>query len=121
MFQTEYEFTLPKGYQDENQAMHREGVMRLATAMDEINALRDARVRENPDYAPIIILSGVITRLGDLQEVTPQIIEKLFIGDLNFLQNMYQTINEAEVPVIHVQCPYCGKEFQDTVNFSKME
>lgn len=117
MFQTEYEFTLPRGYVDEAGDVHKNGVMRLATAADEIFPLRDPRVQQNSGYLTIVLLSRVITRLGELEQVTPEVIERLFTADLNFLQNMYQTINESEDSVIHVTCPYCGKEFTDTINF----
>lgn len=117
MFQTEYEFTLPRGYVDEAGDVHKNGVMRLATAADEIAPLRDPRVQQNPGYLTIILLSRVITRLGNLEQISTNVIEQLFTVDLNFLQNMYQTINESEDPVIHVTCPYCGKEFTDTINF----
>ena len=75
MFQTEFEFTLPKGYLDSDGNLHRKGVMRLSTAMDEIAPLRDPRVKANPAYATVIILSRVITRLGALSEVTPMVVE----------------------------------------------
>lgn len=119
IFQTSYEFTLPKGYRDEAGNIHKSGVMRLATAADEIIPLRDPRVQQNPEYLTVILLSRVITRLGELDQITPEVIEKLFTADLTFLQNMYQMINESGEPVIHVTCPYCGKEFTDTVNFNE--
>lgn len=119
MFQTTYEFTLPKGYMDEAGNIHKSGVMRLATAADEIFPLRDSRVQQNPEYLTVILLSRVITKLGNLDQITPEVIEKLFTADLTFLRNMYQTINESEDPMIHVTCPYCGKEFTDTVNFNE--
>ena len=78
MFQTEFEFTLPKGYLDAEGNLHRKGIMRLAKAMDEIVPLRDPRVKSNPAYSTVIILSRVITRLGALDEVTPAVIEGLF-------------------------------------------
>lgn len=96
MFQTEFEFTLPKGYLDSDGNLHRKGVMRLSKAMDEIVPLRDPRVKSNPAYATIIILSRVITRLGALEEVTPAVIEDLFAGDLNYLHQFYRQINELE-------------------------
>lgn len=96
MFQTEFEFTLPKGYLDSDGNLHRKGVMRLSKAMDEIVPLRDPRVRSNPAYATIIILSRVITRLGALEEVTPAVIEDLFACDLNYLHQFYRQINELE-------------------------
>jgi phage FluMu protein gp41 len=94
MFQTEFEFTLPKGYLDGEGNLHRKGVMRLATAMDEITPLRDPRVKANPAYATVLILARVITRLGALGEVTPAVIENLFSADLNYLQNFYRRIND---------------------------
>ncbi len=96
MFQTEFEFTLPKGYLDADGNLHRKGVMRLAKAIDEIMPLRDPRVKSNPAYATVIILSRVITRLGALEEVTPAIIEDLYACDLNYLHKFYRQINELE-------------------------
>jgi hypothetical protein len=91
--QTEYEFTLPKGYVDDSGGLHRDGVMRLATARDEILPQRDPRVRENEAYLTVIMLSRVVTRLGELDQVTPKIVEGLFAADLAFLQDFYCTIN----------------------------
>lgn len=119
MLQTEYEFTLPRGYVDGAGDVHKNGVMRLATAADEIFPLRDPRVQQNPGYLTIILLSRVITRLGNLEQISTNVIEQLFTADLNFLQNMYQTINELEDPVIHVMCPHCGKEFTETMDFMR--
>ena len=96
MFQTEFEFTLPKGFLDASGNLHRKGVMRLAKAIDEILPLRDPRVKSNPAYSTIIILSRVITRLGALEEVTPVVIEGLFACDLNYLYQFYRRINELE-------------------------
>ena len=97
MIQTEFEFSLPKGYLDSDGNVHRKGVMRLARAIDEIVPMRDPRVKSNPAYATVIILSRVITRLGALEEVSPMIVENLFACDLNYLQNFYRQINELEV------------------------
>jgi hypothetical protein len=96
MFQTEFEFTLPKGYLDGEGNLHRKGVMRLAKAIDEIVPLRDPRVKSNPAYATVIILSRVITRLGALEEVSPAVIEGLFASDLNYLYQFYRQINDLE-------------------------
>jgi hypothetical protein len=96
MIETEFEFTLPKGYLDDEGNLHRKGVMRLARAMDEIVPLRDPRVKTNPAYATVIILSRVITRLGALEEVTPLVVERFFACDLNYLQKFYRQINELE-------------------------
>lgn len=96
MFATEFEFTLPKGYLDTDGILHRKGVMRLSTAIDEISPLRDPRVKSNPGYATIIILSRVITCLGAISELTPSIVENFFTQDLNYLQDFYRNINGWE-------------------------
>lgn len=96
MLQTEFEFSLPKGFVDEDGNIHRKGIMRLSKAIDEIVPLRDPRVQLNPAYATIIILSRVITCLGALEEVTPVIVENFFACDLNYLQKFYHQINELE-------------------------
>lgn len=120
LIEAEYSFKLPKGYKDHEGNIHKEGVMRLATAADEIFPMKDQRVKENPEYASVLILARVITKLGTLEEITPEVIEQLYTADINFLQNMYQTINEMEDPMIQVRCPHCGKSFEDTINFTRM-
>jgi hypothetical protein len=90
----EFAFELPKGYLDNAGNWHRQGVMRLAKAMDEIVPMRDPRVRANPAYATVLILSRVITRLGTLSEVSPLVIEDLFACDLDYLQRFYRHIND---------------------------
>lgn len=96
MFQSEFEFTLPKGYIDADGNVHRHGLMRLSKAMDEIVPLRDPRVQANPAYATVIILARVIVQLGALDEVTPAVIEDLYACDLNYLHQFYRQINELE-------------------------
>ena len=96
MLQTEFEFTLPCGYLDEDGTLHREGVMRRATAADEILPLKDARVQKNPAYLVVILLSRVVTRLGGVELITPKVIENLFATDLAYLQNLYNEINALE-------------------------
>ena len=96
MFQTEFEFTLPKGYLDGVGNLHRKGIMRLAKAVDEIHPLRDPRVKANPAYATIIILSRVITQLGTLEDINPAVIEGLYASDLNHLYHLYRQINDLE-------------------------
>lgn len=115
--QTMYPFRLPRGYVDGEGTLHREGQMRLATAGDELSALRDPRVKADESYMNPLILSKVITMLGTLPEITPEVIEGLFIADMEFLQDMYDTINKADKPQIQVTCPHCGKQFVDTINF----
>jgi len=106
--QTEFEFTLPRGYVDEGGNLHRKGTMRLATAMDEIAPLRDPRVRQNQAYLVIILLSRVVTRLGSIEQVTPHEIENLFTGDLAFLQRLYRQVNERGTSAVPVTCPECS-------------
>ncbi|MCL1494859.1 MAG: hypothetical protein M1G31_29565 [Pseudanabaena sp. Salubria-1] len=96
MIQTEFEFTLPKGYVDGDGNLHRKGVMRLSRAIDEIVPMRDPRVRSNPAYATVIILARVITKLGGLEEISSTVIENLFASDLSYLQKFYRQINELE-------------------------
>ena len=97
-FRTEIEFQLPKGYVDTSGVLHQRGVMRLATAADEILPLRDPRVQANPAYLTIIILARVITRLGSLPIIDTQLIESLFASDLEHLRRLYEEINSAEEP-----------------------
>src|SRR5689334_321871 len=109
--QTEFEFVLPKGYIDDNGNLHREGSMRLATAMDEILPLRDPRVRNNEAYLVVILLAQVITRLGTVPKVTPAMIEKFFAADITFLQDLYRQINDMDAHMVGAVCPNCGHEF----------
>jgi hypothetical protein len=106
--QTEFDFTLPQGYVDREGNLHREGTMRLATAMDEIAPLRDPRVRENQAYLVILLLSRVVTRLGTLPQVSPFEIENMFSGDLAFLQRLYRQVNEQGSTLVPVTCPECS-------------
>ena len=94
MFQTEFEFTLPKGYVDAENNLHRKGIMRLAKATDEILPMRDPRVKSNPAYATVIILARTIVRLGALDDISPTIIENLYSADFNYLYKFYLSINE---------------------------
>lgn len=110
-FQTEVPFTLPKGYLDKDGTLHREGVMRLATAADEILPMRDPRVQQNAGYLSIILLTRVIIKLGTLPVIDTKIIEGLFTADLAFLQNLYQMINTIEPMKVQAVCPACGKTY----------
>lgn len=109
---TEFAFELPRGYVDDDGGVHRHGVMRLATARDEILPLRDPRVRENEAYLTILLLARVITRLGDLDSVHPGIIERLFATDLAFLQDLYRRVNQEGHTHAAVTCPGCGHDFE---------
>ena len=111
MLQTEFPFTLPRGYVDAEGNLHREGVMRLATAYDEIAPMKDPRVQANPGYLVIILLSRVITRLGSLEHINPKVVEGLFAADMAYLQDLYRRINENGHNRLAVTCPHCEKEF----------
>jgi phosphoketolase len=113
--QTEFLFELPRGYVDGEGRVHRQGVMRLATAMDEIAPLRDMRVRANEAYLSILVLSRVVTRLGDVQQVTTQVIENLFAADMAYLQDFYRRINETDANTIEVVCPNCKAVFLEEI------
>ena len=110
-FKTEFPFTLPKGYIDSEGKLHRNGVMRLATAKDEIVPLQDYRVQSNRAYLVIVLLSRVITKLGELAVVDTEVIENLFSTDLAYLQEFYRRINEEGAPRVHAKCPSCQHEF----------
>jgi hypothetical protein len=95
-FRTEIEFTLPKGYLDETGILHRHGMMRLATAADEILPLRDPRVQQNPAYLAVVVLARVIVKLGSLSGIDTGVIEGLYASDLDHLQRLYEQFNSAE-------------------------
>jgi hypothetical protein len=108
----EFEFALPRGYVDAQGQLHKSGAMRLATALDEIEPLRDPRVQANEAYLVILLLSRVVTRLGSLPAVTPQVIEGLYASDLTYLQDVYQRLNAPESVVVGAVCPNCSTQFQ---------
>jgi hypothetical protein len=110
--QTEFTFVLPRGYLTDDGTVHRDGVMRLATARDEILPLRDPRVRENEAYLSIVLLSRVLVRLGTLTDVHAGVVERLFAADLAFLQDLYRRINQEGHTLAAVTCPSCGHDFQ---------
>src|SRR5438105_13745760 len=83
--QTEYEFTLPRGYVDDEGNLHRRGVMRLATATDEITPMKDIRVKNNQAYLTVVLLARVITKLGTLEVINTTLIERLFSADFAYL------------------------------------
>jgi hypothetical protein len=113
---TEFAFSLPRGYVDEEGAIHRQGTMRLATARDEILPQRDPRVRENEAYLTVILLSRVVTKLGTVGRITPATMEGLFASDLAFLQDLYRRVNSEGHTHVGVTCPACKHEF--TVDLS---
>jgi hypothetical protein len=114
--QTDFRFTLPRGYVDANGIVHRDGVMRLATARDELVSQRDDRVRENPNYLTVVLIGRVVTSLGGIEDVHAGVIENLFASDLAFLQDLYRRVNQEGHTHARVACPHCETEF--TVDFA---
>lgn len=111
---TEVPFTLPQGYADAAGRIHRDGVMRLATARDEIEPLRDASVRTNGAYLSVLLLARTVTRLGDLpqESLTPELIQDLYAVDFDHLQRLYERVNTSEEVVGTVTCPTCASAFE---------
>jgi hypothetical protein len=116
MLQTEYEFTLPLGYADAEGNLHRDGVMRLATAADEILPLKDPRVQSNEAYLIVILLSRVVSRLGSVAQVNPKVIEGLYAADLAYLQAFYNRINRNGSAHVKARCPKCDHDFDAELN-----
>ena len=110
--QTEFAFTLPRGLVDAGGTVHREGTMRLATARDEIEPLRDVQVRQNEAYLAVLLLSRVVTRIGDVTEITPDVVEGLYAADFDHLQRLYERINTDGEAVGAVTCPHCSQPFE---------
>jgi len=109
--QVEFEFTLPRGYLDEMGQLHRHGRMRLSTALDEIEPLRDPRVQANRAYLPVLLLSRVVVALGAVTAVTPAIIERLFTADLAYLEDLYLRLNSSDSVLVGATCPACSTAF----------
>ena len=116
MLLIEFEFTLPCGYVDERGTLHRHGVMRRATALDEVEPLGDSRVRANEAFLSILLLGRVVTRLGSLASPGPAIIEQLFATDFTFLQQLYTRVNSAGADIVETACPSCGTHFALDLN-----
>jgi hypothetical protein len=110
--QTEFEFTLPRGFVDPQGQLHRHGRMRLARANDEIEALQHPQVQAHEAYLPLLLISRVVTRLGELPVITPQVIGNLFAADLTYLEDLYERINSHENIKVGAVCPHCSGRFQ---------
>ncbi|MFB2769522.1 phage tail assembly protein [Pelatocladus sp. BLCC-F211] len=108
---TEFSFTLPKGLVDAQNRVHRHGVMRLATAKDEILVQQERKFQENPAYGVLMMLSRVIIRLGSLNYVSPDLLEGLVILDISYLREFYNRINQQGDAHILTQCPHCNAQF----------
>jgi hypothetical protein len=117
--QTEYAFTLPRGLVADDGSVHREGTMRLATARDEIEPLRDPNVRQNEAYLTVLLLSRVVTRIGEVSQITPNVIEGLFAADFDHLQRLYERLNTDGDTVGNITCPECSHAFE--VDLSEIE
>ncbi|MFE2155271.1 hypothetical protein ACFXAO_35165 [Streptomyces lavendulae] len=117
---TEFPFELPRGYVDDAGTVHRDGVMRLSTARDELVPLRDVRVQENPAYLSVVLLGRVITRLGTLPMVHDGIVENMFASDLAFLQDFYRQINAEGHTRAAVRCPHCSEPFEVELGGSRL-
>ncbi|MFG3250783.1 hypothetical protein [Streptomyces sp. NPDC048187] len=117
---TEFPFELPRGYVDDAGTVHRDGVMRLSTARDELIPLRDVRVQENPAYLSVVLLGRVITRLGTLPSVHDGIVENMFASDLAFLQDFYRQINAEGHTRAAVACPHCSEAFEVELGGSRL-
>ncbi len=115
-FRTEFPFKLPKGFVDGDGMVHQNGIMRLATAEDEILPMRDPRVQQNPGFLTVILLARVVTKLGDLKVIDTQVIGKLFTADFAYLQNFYREINEIEKSRVRTLCPECKKNIEVEVS-----
>ncbi|MEU7703017.1 hypothetical protein [Streptomyces sp. NPDC039028] len=109
---TEFEFELPRGYVDEAGMVHRHGAMRLATARDELRPQIDLRVKENPAYLSVVLLSQVITRLGGVTDVHAGIVERMYATDVAFLQDFYRRVNSEGHTRAAVTCPHCEGGFE---------
>ncbi|WP_329562266.1 hypothetical protein [Kitasatospora sp. NBC_01266] len=109
---TEFEFELPRGYVDDEGTLHRHGAMRLATARDELMPQIDQRVKENPAYLSVVLLSHVITRLGSVTDVHAGVVERMYATDVAFLQDFYQRINSEGHTLAAVTCPHCDGSFE---------
>jgi hypothetical protein len=110
--QTEIAFTLPRGYVDESGTVHRAGTMRLATARDEIEPLREVDVRQNHAYLTVLLLARTITRIGEITNVTPVLVEGLYAADFDHLQRLYERVNSDGEAVGVVTCPACAHRFE---------
>ena len=109
---TEFEFELPMGYVDKDGNLHKQGTMRLATAMDEITIINDMRVQSNEAYIVIVLLARVITSLGSLKSINTNVIENMFAADLTYLQEFYRQINESGHTRRAYVCPHCEEPFE---------
>jgi hypothetical protein len=116
--ETEFRFMLPKGWIDPEGKLHRQGMMRLTIARDELAVQRDHQVQADPGYGVLVMLARVITRLGDRSAVTPELLEDLFTRDLAYLREFYNQINQQGNALLPVRCPKCQSDFKVELAFA---
>ena len=97
---------------DENGEIHRNGRMRLATAVDEIESIEHPKVQEKESYLPVLLLGRVVTQLGTLPTVGPRIVAQLYASDFIYLQDLYLRLNSTETITLSTMCPQCNHAFQ---------
>lgn len=107
MMQVEVEFVLPHGLVDASGQVHRHGRMRKATVMDEIEPHCHPLVAQYPGYAVVVLLARVLTQLGSLPQVTPQVVEGMFAGDVAYLEDLYEQLNSPVTAMVQATCPQC--------------
>jgi hypothetical protein len=110
--QTEFDFTLPKGFIDQNGQIHQQGRMRLARAIDEMEAIEHPGVKAKHSYLPVLLLARVVVQLGTLEKVTPKVIANLFAVDMVYLQDLYLRVNGTDSVMVGAICPHCHNQFQ---------
>ena len=116
--ETEFQFTLPKGLIDAQGMIHRQGIMRLSTAKDEICVQGDRLVQTNSAYTSLVMLSRVITHVGKISAITPEQLENLFTQDIAYLREFYNRINQQGNLLVPAQCPQCKNEFKVEMTLS---
>lgn len=109
---TQLSFTLPRGLVDSSGVVHRQGIMRLATARDELVAHKHRHVQAYPEYLMLVLLSQVVIQLGTLESISPDDLENLLTQDLAYLRELYNRINQTGSAQLSVQCPQCSHQFQ---------
>lgn len=107
----EIDFVLPHGVVDQFGRTHRNGRMRMATVLDEIEPTIDPRAQHNPAYLTILLLARVVTQLGEFA-VSAELIQSLYAADMAYLEDLYLRLNSHEVQNMHVACPNCQQHLE---------
>ena len=61
---------------------------------------------------PFSCSSRTITRVGEITDITPALVENLYASDFDHLQRLYERINSDGEAVGVVSCPACAHEFE---------